>query len=93
MLIVINWKKYSHVKSDYSSIMDKLRIVSLSVRRRMYDACVLHGLINGNIDSPYLVGCLFFLLPAVYSRATRNKYILQFKKEQYLNFWFLENEI
>ena len=65
---------HSHRKCDYSWIMDKMGILPLTIRRRVFDPRDLRRLINGNIDSSYLLNCLSFLLPAAHSRTTRNKF-------------------
>ena len=61
-----------HNKGDYQWIMNKFNIQTLSVRRQIADACVLHGIINGYIDNPDLLAKLSFVVPAVDSRSTRN---------------------
>ena len=59
---------HRHIIGDYSWVMHTFNIPPLSVRRRVYDACVLHGLINGRIDNPHLLSELSFIVPVSNSR-------------------------
>mgnify|MGYP005984779907 FL=1 len=68
---------HRHVKGSYNWIMNMLDIQSLFRRRLIADACFLHGIINGHIDQPYLLGKLSFLLPVISSRITRSKNIFR----------------
>ncbi|KAJ3647015.1 hypothetical protein Zmor_024566 [Zophobas morio] len=68
---------HRHIIGDYSWVMYTFNIPPLSVRRRVYDACVLYGLINGRIDNPHLLSELSFIVPVSNSRLTRSRIIFR----------------
>ena len=52
-----------------------LNIQTLESRRGVFDACFLHGIINGLIDTPNLLSKLTFMVPSS-SRTTRSQITL-----------------
>ena len=68
----------SHVRGNYSWIMNAFNIQTLNIRRCISDACVLHSIINNSIDNSFLLARLSFLVPTIDSCSTLVKTFSEF---------------
>jgi hypothetical protein len=55
---------------NYSALMNELKLPSLENRRKVFDLCLLHKLVNGGINSPELLDLIKFNIPTRSTRQT-----------------------